>query len=84
MVHQVRQVRKLELPDLGMSLNCHAVRPQPFRGWTAAPQAGGVPCNLGMFANCQVVLVPHRHFGGASKLELPYLPYLPYLLYLPF
>ena len=63
MVHQVRQVRKLELPDLGMSLNCYAVRPRTFRGPTAAPQAGGVPCNLGMFANCQAVVIALRHLG---------------------
>ena len=56
MVHQVRQVRKLELPDLGMSLNCYAVCPPSSRGLTAAPQAGGVPCDLGTFVNCQVVV----------------------------
>ena len=66
MVHQVRQVRKLELPDLGMSLNCYAVCPPSSRGQTAAPQAGGVPCNLGMFptgGNCQVVVIALRHLG---------------------
>ena len=63
MVHQVRQVRKLELPDPGMSLNCYVVCPPSSRGQTAAPQAGGVPCNLGMFPNCQAVVIALRHLG---------------------